>query len=106
MTEPLLPPPQPAAGSRPWLGLALAAGYLLASVRLFPDDPVRTLQESLVQLLRLAPFVAGLTLFAASLLRRLTGEPLGWRRLASLYLGTGLLVEILIGLHDYLSRHQ
>lgn len=84
----------------------LLAFYLLCSSRYLPGRPVESLLASTRQLLILAPFLAGGTLLARAFFHRLTGEYLGWSRLARVYLTLGVIGEFLLGLYHYLALNQ
>jgi hypothetical protein len=86
--------------------LLLALFYLLCSTRYFPGRPAESLLATARQVLTLAPFLVGGTLLARTLFHRLTGEYLGWSRLARIYLTLGLIGEFFLGLYHYLSLNQ
>jgi hypothetical protein len=83
--------------------LLLALFYLLFSTRYFPGRPADSLLATARQLLILAPFLIGATLLARVFFHRLTGEYLGWSRLARIYLTLGLIGEFFLGLYNYLA---
>lgn len=87
------------------LSLALlAAIYLAGSVRYFPGNAGKTVVETLVQILSVAPLPAGATILLVSFMQRRAGQRMPWDRMLRIYLTLGLMVELLYGLHDYLGR--
>lgn len=86
--------------------LALLAVYLLLSVRYFPDQPLATLTQTLIQILSTAPFTIGMVIVLVSVLRRLASERLPWRQVLRIYLFFGIVMEFFFGLYDYLGKHQ
>ncbi len=89
------------------IGLALlVCFYVLASVRLYPDDWDRTLWATGSHLLGVLPFTGGFSLFCLILGRRLVGVRPTAANFLRLFLCVGLFVELLYGIHHYLATAQ
>lgn len=78
--------------------------YLLLSVRYFPHRLSRTIHETLLHIVTVAPILIGLTIIAVSMFRKVTGEPLPWDRVARIYLTMAILLEFLFGIYHYVSH--
>lgn len=83
--------------------LGLAGAYVLCSLRYFPGNLLKTAVETVLQIVSIAPLPGGATLLLVSFLQRSAGQKIPWDRTLRIYLTLGLMVEILYGLHDYLS---
>lgn len=83
---------------------ALGFFYVLCSVRYFPDKVLKTVMETLLQIVTTAPLSIGATLIVVSFLQRASGEKMPWDRVLRMYLTFGIMVEIFFGLHDYLGK--
>jgi hypothetical protein len=84
--------------------LVLTGVYLLCSLRYFPGNWMKTVVESVLQIVTIAPLPGGATLVLVSFLQRSAGEKMPWDRMVRIYLTLGVMVEILFGVHDYLGR--
>ena len=86
--------------------IILSAIYLLLIIRLIPGQPGATLAETLSHLLTAAPLTIGATLIIVSLLQKQSGQKVPHIQSLRLYLTLGVMLEIIFGLYDYLSKHQ
>ena len=77
--------------------------YILCSVRYYPDNPLKTLLKSIMQILEVAPLTIGGTIIIVSLMQRVLGEKLPWDRVVRIFLTLGIIIEILYGLYIYLG---
>lgn len=84
--------------------LLLAGVYLVCSMRYFPGNVAKTLLESALQIVSIAPLPAGATLILVSFLQRSAGERMPWDRWVRIYLTIGVMVEVLFGVHAYLGQ--
>ncbi len=83
--------------------VVLACLYVLASIRLYPGDWGRTVWATGRHLVGVVPFVAGFALFFLFLGQRLGGLRPSAVNFFRLYLCIGFLVELLYGIHHYLT---
>jgi hypothetical protein len=82
----------------------LISFYLLVSLRYFPGQWVRTIQETLLHLLMIAPYTVGFTILIATVLRRLSdGHKPPWPVLIRIFITVSILLEFLLGINDYIS---
>jgi hypothetical protein len=78
--------------------------YLLVSLRLFPGDWARTLQETGWHLLTIAPYTVGATIIFAAVLRRLAkGRNLAWPLVLRVFITVSIVLEFFLGIYDYVS---
>ena len=82
----------------------LAGVYLMCSLRYFPGNVLKTVVESLLQIVSVAPMPGGATLVLVNFMQRSAGEKMPWDRIARIYLTLGVMVEFLFGVHDYLGK--
>ena len=80
--------------------------YLLCGLRYFPDQPAATVINTGLHLLTVAPFLIGTILICSSFYRKTAGEPIGWQRMARIYLTMGIIVEFFLGLYHYLDINK
>ena len=81
----------------------LTAFYLLCSLRYYPGQAARTLLETALQILTIAPLPAGATMLLVGFLQKSAGERMPWDRVARIYLTLGVIIEFFFGLYDYLT---
>ncbi len=86
--------------------LPLLIIYLLLSLRFYPDQLVRTLSETLMEIISIAPVVVGLTIVTLHLLKRISGEKPPREVIVKLYLAFGIVIEVFAHFYDYYSKHQ
>ena len=85
----------------------LVVVYLLASVRLFrandtgPVLVMKSIVETLIHLLSVAPISLGATLLIVAVLQRLVKERLPFSRTLRLFLVTAICLEFILGLAHY-----
>jgi hypothetical protein len=84
--------------------LVLAGVYLLCSLRYFPGNWLKTVVESVLQIITIAPLPGGATLVLVGFLQRSAGDKMPWDRMVRIYLTIGVVVEVLFGVHDYLGQ--
>lgn len=90
--------------SRNSVSLVVLLGvYLLCSLRYFPGSALKTVVETLLQIVTVAPIPGGATLILVNFLQRSAKEKMPWDRMARIYLTIGLMVEFIFGVHHYLS---
>jgi len=82
---------------------ALAVIYLLASIRYFPGQAVRSAVETMSHMLRVAPISLGLTLIIVAILQKLVKERLPLSRAARIFLVSGICLEFALGLSHYFT---
>lgn len=88
-----------------YLSLAvLGIIYLLASVRYFPGDATKTVFETALHMVSLAPLTIGCTMLLVIFLQKMSQTKLPWDRIARIFLMLALLFEIILGLQDYIGR--
>ena len=84
--------------------LFLAGVYLACSMRYFPGNILKTAMETVLQIVTIAPLPGGATLVLVNFLQRSAGQKMPWDRMVRIYLTLGVMVEILIGVHNYLGQ--
>lgn len=77
--------------------------YLLCSIRYFPGNAMKTLVETVLQIVSVAPLPGGATLILVNFLQRSAEQKMPWDRMARIYLTIGLMVEFIFGVHHYLK---
>jgi len=82
----------------------LAAVYLLCSVRYYPGQAAKTLLETVLQILYVAPLPGGATLLLVNFIQKSAGERMPWDRAARIYLTLGIITEFFFGLYHYLDQ--
>lgn len=82
----------------------LAILYLLASVRYFPGDLLRTAYETALHMVSFAPFTIGCTMLLVIFLQKMSKAKLPWDRRARLFLMLAFLFEVVLGLQNYLGQ--
>ena len=82
----------------------LVAIYLLCSVRYYHGNVSKTVLETLIHLLTVAPFIIGGTLVLVSIIRKIAGERLAWEAVIRIYLTVGIFVEFIIGIYHYVNK--
>lgn len=87
-----------------WPLLLLAGVYIVFSLRYFPGDALKTLVETVLQIVTIAPIPGGATLVLVNFLQRSAGDKMPWDRMVRIYLTLGVMVEILFGVYDYLGQ--
>ena len=75
--------------------------YLLLSVRYYPGSILKTLAESVMQIITVAPLTIGGTIIIVSLLQRTMGAKLPKDRILRIFLTLGIITEFLYGLYNY-----
>lgn len=75
--------------------------YLFFSLRYFPDQPARSLINTVEHLLVVAPFLIGAILIFNSLMQKQTGERPAPAKMFRLALTLGIIIEFFIGLSNY-----
>lgn len=86
-----------------YLGLLISI-YMLVSVRYYQGNLSKTVVETAIHLLTVAPFFIGGTLLLVAILRKLTGERPSWEAIIRIYLTIGIIVEFFLGLHHYVTK--
>lgn len=81
--------------------LVMAGVYGLFSLRYFPGNAMKTLLETLLQIVSLAPLPGGATILLVSFLQRSAGQKMPWDRIVRIYLTLGIMLEMFLGFYDY-----
>lgn len=81
----------------------LSAVYLLASVRYFPGQTLRSVHETTIHMLSVAPVSLGFTLIIAAVLQKMLKERLPFSRTARIFLVSSICLEFLLGLAHYFT---
>lgn len=76
--------------------------YLLFSLRYFPEKPMKTLVETLLNMMMVAPFALGLSFMVHSFFQKAAGERLSLPRFLRLFLTFAVFIELIIGIYHYL----
>jgi hypothetical protein len=85
--------------------LSLIAVYLLVSLRFFPGQWLKTFTETLWHLLSIAPYTVGTTVVITMILRRFSEDrKLRWELMLRIFITLSIILEIFLGIHDYLLR--
>lgn len=83
--------------------IVLLGVYLLCSLRYFPDNALKTVVETLLQIITVAPLPGGATLILVNFLQRSAEQKMPWDRMVRIYLTIGVMVEFIFGVHNYLK---
>jgi hypothetical protein len=87
--------------------LVLAGVYGLCSLRYFPGNAMKTLLETLLQIVSVAPLPGGATILLVNFLQKSAGQKMPWDRMVRIYLTLGVMLEIIIGFYSYyLKAHK
>ena len=78
--------------------------YLLASVRYFPDNLIKTATETLFQLVSAAPLTIGCTILFVVFFQKASKGKLPWDRILRIYLMLAIFFELIIGLQNYIGK--
>jgi hypothetical protein len=84
--------------------LILAGVYFVCSLRYFPGNAIKTVVETVLQIVTIAPIPGGATLVLVGFLQRSADQKMPWDRIARIYLTLGVVVEILFGIQNYLGQ--
>ncbi len=77
--------------------------YLLCSVRYYPGNILKTLVETVSQILTIAPVTVGGTILVVSLLQHSLKAKIPWDRRIRLFLTIGIIVEVLFGIANHVG---
>ena len=72
--------------------------YLFGSVRYYKENLGKTVVETLIHLLTVAPFFIGGTLVLVAVFRKLTGERPPWETIIRIYLTIGIIAEFILAI--------
>lgn len=75
--------------------------YLICSIRYYPGNIPKTLLESIMQILAVAPLTIGGTFVIVSLLQRSMGAKIPWDRILRIFLTIGIIVEFIYGIYNH-----
>ena len=90
----------------PFILAILFVVYLLCGIRYFPEQPQKTLYNTALHLLTIAPFIIGSLLIINSLIKRAAGEKLSVVKIARIYLAIGITIEFFLGIYNYLKIYS
>ncbi|HFQ81695.1 MAG TPA: hypothetical protein ENK33_10040 [Desulfobacterales bacterium] len=77
--------------------------YLLLSVRYFPDEILKTLAWTGMQILTVSPLTVGGTFIIVVVLQKAMGVKIPRDRIVRIFLTLGIIVELLYGLYNYVG---
>ncbi len=77
--------------------------YLLCSIRYYHGNILKTLMESAMQIIAIAPITVGGTIVIVSLFQRAMGGKMPIDRILRIFLTLGIIVEFLYGLYNYVG---
>jgi hypothetical protein len=78
--------------------------YLLASVRYFPADLLKTGTETLFHMVSAAPLTIGCTLLFVIFFQKTSKGKLPWDRILRIYLMLAIFFELILGLQNYVGK--